>query len=357
MSAWYIETWVNAPLPVTSPTAQVLGTPEHAEVVVDGQGARVLVHADRRRRRASRRSLRARSRRAAARRRTGSPVPRARWRSRAVVGDRLDRRMGHGLDPLARRTPSVSSSLASGSSSDHEPGPASRTVTRAPNRREHLGELDADRPAADDRERRRAPRSPRSPRGSSRTASRRAPRSGGSDAPRADADDDGACAPRARVSPTTTRPGPSSRPHPGRAVRLWPRTARRRPCRPSRPSPPSGSASRPGAQSARDGRRIPAMPSTRRASGEQVGGADHHLRGHAPPVGALAADELRLDPDHVEARLGEPPRERPRTWAEPDHDDVCLLGHGCLLGAPSTRRHGGGAARGPAPPPLWPTRR
>ena len=34
--------------------------------------------------------------------------------------------------------------------------------------------------------------------------------------------------------------------------------------------------------------------------------ANHHLRGQACPVGAFAADERRLDADHVESGLQQP---------------------------------------------------
>ena len=45
MSAWYIDTWVNAPLAVTSPTAH---TPSHhPEMVVHGDGVGIVVDPER----------------------------------------------------------------------------------------------------------------------------------------------------------------------------------------------------------------------------------------------------------------------------------------------------------------------
>jgi hypothetical protein len=41
--------------------------------------------------------------------------------------------------------------------------------------------------------------------------------------------------------------------------------------------------------------------------GKRARGADHHLRRHAPPIRALAADQLGLHTHHGKARLGQPP--------------------------------------------------
>ena len=58
--------------------------------------------------------------------------------------------------------------------------------------------------------------------------------------------------------------------------------------------------------------------------GEQVRAADHHLAGHAAPVGALAADQLPLDADDGQPGLGQPAGDLLAARAHPDHDDVDL---------------------------------
>jgi hypothetical protein len=64
--------------------------------------------------------------------------------------------------------------------------------------------------------------------------------------------------------------------------------------------------------------------------GERVGGADHHLARHAAPVRALAADQPVIDAEHGEPGLGETPRHLLATHAQPDDDDIGLIGHGAL---------------------------
>src|SRR5487761_1423906 len=56
--------------------------------------------------------------------------------------------------------------------------------------------------------------------------------------------------------------------------------------------------------------------------GQQVGGPDHHLRRNAPPVRALTADQLGLDPGHVHPGLGQPPGGVLAARTHPDHHDV-----------------------------------
>jgi hypothetical protein len=56
--------------------------------------------------------------------------------------------------------------------------------------------------------------------------------------------------------------------------------------------------------------------------GQQVGGPHHHLRRHAPPVGALAAEELPVDADHVEPGLGQRAGHVLAAGAHAHHDHV-----------------------------------
>ena len=57
-----------------------------------------------------------------------------------------------------------------------------------------------------------------------------------------------------------------------------------------------------------------------------VRGGDHHLRRHAAVVGALAADQAVLDRDHVEAGPPQLDGGVLPSGAEPDHDDIDVLG-------------------------------
>jgi aryl-alcohol dehydrogenase-like predicted oxidoreductase len=61
--------------------------------------------------------------------------------------------------------------------------------------------------------------------------------------------------------------------------------------------------------------------------GERVGRADHHLARHASEVGALAADQARLDPHHRQARLGQLSGHLLPADAQPDHDHIDLVRH------------------------------
>ena len=55
---------------------------------------------------------------------------------------------------------------------------------------------------------------------------------------------------------------------------------------------------------------------------ERRGGRQHHLRGHAPVVGALAAHQAALDGDHVEAPLRELGGDVLASRPLPDHHDI-----------------------------------
>ena len=54
----------------------------------------------------------------------------------------------------------------------------------------------------------------------------------------------------------------------------------------------------------------------------------HHLRGDAAPVRALAADEVRLDADDVEAGVRDALRYQLARHTHAEHDDVSRVGHG-----------------------------
>ena len=108
MSAWYIETWVNAPFPVTSPTAQHARARD-AQVVVDGSARARLVDAD------GGRPERAQV--GSATGRDQQPLGDDRLAAAdgdreppAVVSDRLDRRGGH--HPIPSRSNTVGEELA-----------------------------------------------------------------------------------------------------------------------------------------------------------------------------------------------------------------------------------------------------
>ena len=243
------------------------------------------------------------------------------------MADRLDRGVRHRRDPLAAEHRGEQLARFRLLGADETWAGLEDRDARA-EAREHLGELDADRPSPDDRERRghlgRLDRLAVRP-------ERRARQSldGGRPRPRADPDDDGGARLEHRVAHDDA-PGSVEPPPPAQE----PAALGLEPLGGGRVVPVVG---RLGSDARRDGRPVRddvsgpghALDATRLC--EQVGCADHHLRRHAPPVGALAADELRLDPDDVEAGLGEPPCDVLRPRSEPDHDDVCLLGHRCLL--------------------------
>jgi hypothetical protein len=56
--------------------------------------------------------------------------------------------------------------------------------------------------------------------------------------------------------------------------------------------------------------------------GQQVGRPDHHLRRHAAPIRTLATQQLALDPYHLQARLGQAPRNILAARAHPDHHHI-----------------------------------
>ena len=56
---------------------------------------------------------------------------------------------------------------------------------------------------------------------------------------------------------------------------------------------------------------VSAAPGTRLRLGQHLAGAQERLGGHAAVEGALAADEVLLDEDDLEARVGQPPGDRP----------------------------------------------
>jgi hypothetical protein len=61
--------------------------------------------------------------------------------------------------------------------------------------------------------------------------------------------------------------------------------------------------------------------------GQQVGGADHHLAGHASPVWAFAADQVGLDADHGQAGFGQPASYRLAGHSHADHYGVDVFSH------------------------------
>jgi len=65
---------------------------------------------------------------------------------------------------------------------------------------------------------------------------------------------------------------------------------------------------------------------------EQLGRADHHLRRDAGPVGALAPEQFRLDPNHVDPGFREPEADVLARGSHPDDDHVCPVAHIGLLG-------------------------
>jgi hypothetical protein len=80
--------------------------------------------------------------------------------------------------------------------------------------------------------------------------------------------------------------------------------------------------------------------------GQEVSGAHHHFGGDAPPVRALAADELGLDADDLETGVGQVPCDLLTARAEPDDDGVDLhriysppqlvIWTGATIGVPTT---------------------
>ena len=66
--------------------------------------------------------------------------------------------------------------------------------------------------------------------------------------------------------------------------------------------------------------------------GQQVGGTDHHLGGHTPPVRTFTADQLGVHPHHVQTGLGQPTGCILAAGAHAHHDHISMLGHLPLLG-------------------------
>ena len=242
----------------------------------------------------------------------------------AVVVDPLDRHAGLDPDALVARTPGVSSSLDSGSSGGQDPVGHLEDGHLGAEPREGLGELAADR---------RRRRSPRGSAGSSVTFTiSRLVQYGVSASPSI-----GSVAGDVPTSSTTPRAptyvsSPTrTRARCRRAVRC-PRTIRT-PAPSSRSTWESScqwlvaclsrrSATRP--QSGCDlGRAGEVVDPTGLAEG--VGGADHHLRRHAAVERALAADQVAVDPDHVEPRLGELLRGVLPARAESHHHHVHVV--------------------------------
>src|SRR5665647_2776921 len=84
--------------------------------------------------------------------------------------------------------------------------------------------------------------------------------------------------------------------------------------------------------------------------GQRVAGADHHLRGDAPPVGALAPDEAALHPQHAQSALRQGPCDMLAAWAHPDHDDVVRVHEHSLRSVWSISGRLQVSAGGPGPP-------
>jgi hypothetical protein len=60
--------------------------------------------------------------------------------------------------------------------------------------------------------------------------------------------------------------------------------------------------------------------------GDEIGGADHHLRGHTAVERALPADQVSLDADDIQAGLGELLGRELAAGSEPQDDDVTREG-------------------------------
>jgi hypothetical protein len=96
-------------------------------------------------------------------------------------------------------------------------------------------------------------------------------------------------------------------------------------------------------------RRAPCHPGHPAGLGQQVGRPDHHLGRHAPPVGAFPADQLPVDADHFQARLGQLAGHFLTARSHADHHHVDPIAHrlssgpvrpGHLMPARSTGRLG-----------------
>jgi hypothetical protein len=318
MRAWYMATWVNAPCPVTSPTAQTPSVTRRCSSTGSDRddGSTPIVSVP----------IAARSTRRPVATSSCSAV-RVRPSARVTVNPSVVSYLG-GADPVTTSIPSPRTPRRGGrrpaapragaavGGLDDGGGDAEAGV--------HLGQLGADGPAAEHDHRRRQllglDRLTVGPvRGVGEPGDRRdrgvVPVATTTPAPRAERG-------RRPVTASGRRAGRAR----GRTCRPCRRTARRRPCRPSRRWPRPGCAGRPG-PSRRDGRGAGETGDSA-CLGEQVGGADHHLRRDAPPVGALTADQAGLDADDLEPGLGEPTGDVLASGPHADDDHVDLGGSG-----------------------------
>ena len=72
--------------------------------------------------------------------------------------------------------------------------------------------------------------------------------------------------------------------------------------------------------------------------GQHLAGAQQRLGGHAAVEGALAADEVLLDDDDLEARIGQAPGTHLPGGTGTDHDDIAAaLAHGAAVNPGATR--------------------
>ena len=235
----------------------------------------------------------------------GSPPPSPTANRSAVVVDRLDGGPGATSMPSAANTP-ASSSPGLGLLGPTSSGRRLEDGDLGAEAAEHLGQLDADGPAAEHGQRGRhllgldgLPVGPVG--GVGQPGHRWDP------GPRTDVDHDGpgglddAVAHRHRV-------GPSRRPQP--RTRRPPLSSKRFDRHGVVPAIGGLLADPPGHRAPSRGHRDRAgHPRDPSGLGQEVGGPDHHLGGDAPPVGALAPHQLRRPP--------RPRRGRPRPGARP----------------------------------------
>ncbi len=222
----------------------------------------------------------------------------------------------------SRRSTSVMSSEASGSSGPASRGPASTMVTRDPEAAHDLPDLEADGPAADDEQR-----------GRHRLGGDRFPvgpvRHGGEhrrdDGPLAGGQDQRAPC-RARLAADLDRgrtgdPGLAR----GRGGRPCPRSDRRRPCRPRSRWPPCGRAGPP-ATSPGVTVDVPAMPGMRRPSASRSAARTIILEGMHPQYGHSPPTSSASMPTTSSPGLRQLLRHLLTARAQPDDDGVDLHG-------------------------------
>ena len=329
MPAWYIAMWVNAPTPVTSPTAHSRSPARIRSSTSSARaaGSRPTVSSPISPTRARRPTLTSSSARAH-RRTVLEPyddlvaLALAGHVHRLGAGAHRDAVLGAARRPRPRRPPAP-------------PAGAGRRVPRRRSPPSRSGRTSG--PARRRSRRRRgrratpAPARPRSPPGWSSTGCRARPSIGGTTGADPVADHDTARGDEGVVAddhPARARPAGPSR---GPAGRPCPRTGRRRPGRPSCRWPRPGSACATNGQVRLD-RAAAGVGVGPTGLGDQRRAADHHLARHAAPVGALAADQLALDADDGEARLGQPAGDLLATRPHPDHHDVDVrVRHGPIL--------------------------